>query len=169
MVDENINDEQKKVLEAKEIELKKREQELKVKEDAFAKEQRKELEQSYKAEAEAKKVSPQDISKLSDETVEALISQLKIIEAPADDEDEYVCPECDKVLHDQKALDKNMADEHPKEKKKKESKGKVDINHQEQVDVGEDFKVTMSEFGSGYALYKESYDPVKYKILSRNA
>ena len=172
MAEDELNvDEKQKILEAKESDLKKREHELKSREDSIAKERREKLEQEYDNLIKVKKVTSQDISKLSNETIKALIEMLKVLEQ--DDDDKVKCPECGKMLSDKKALAKHMDDEHPEEeeeekkKKAKATKGKVDIGSEEKDTNVDGFAIEKSEFGSGFSLYRESY-PDKFKRLLRS-
>ncbi len=154
-------DEQLKALEKREAELKAKEdavstkeKAVKEKEDAFAKEERTKLESKYTDLTTEKNVEAQDISKKSNEVVEALVEQLRAIEVKEDE------PAKEEPT-------KEPAKEEPaKEEPKDETKGKVSNDGKETLDL-EDYKVEKSEFGKGYGIYKESYDPKKYNRLGR--
>ncbi len=154
-----IEDKQKEI-EAKEADLKKREGEVKGKEEAIAKEKRETLEKEYTAVAEEKKITPRDISKLSDETVSELTEQLKLVEAeePAKEEPAKEEPA-------EKPAKEEPAKEEPE--KKDETKGKVETESEEKEEALEGYKVEKSEFGSGFSLYQESYDKDKHPRLAR--
>ncbi len=154
-IKENTNKEAE--LKTREEALATKEKELQEQQDIITKEKRTKLEEDYAVLVKEKEVKAQDISKASDEVVSALIEQVKAIETKEADDGEK-----------EPTKEEPAKEEPAKEEKaevKDETKGKVNIESTDEVIS--DYKVEKSEFGSGYALYQESYDPKKYSRLSR--
>ena len=153
--------EKEEAISTKEKAVKEKEDSVTEKEEAIAKEKSEKLKEDYKALAEEKKIAPQDVSEKSDDVVEALIEQLKVIETEEETKEETKEDESKDSKEEKK-------EESTKEEKKDETKGKVDTGEdtEESADI-EGYQVEKSEFGSGYAMYKENYDPKKYKRLGR--